>query len=296
MLLAIPSSRGLQNFISLAARAFSTYPYRHPHQMPSAIIQPTTAHTATVIFAHGVGDEGDSWRAAISGDYDYRKPGELTIPAHLPHVKWIFPDAPEQAVTANFGARMSSWFDISNLPLQPGQYLNKVVEDDESVRDGVQIIDDLVQAEMKAGIPASRIVVGGFSQGGALALVTGLGGKHWRTKSSDESKLAGVVVLSGWMPLREKFKSRISPHAKSVPVFWGHGTADAVIYYKVGELSVELLQDQLGIVKHSAHDQLGAPGINFRSYERMGHASCKKEMEDLVTFLGSVIPQQTQNL
>lgn len=67
-----------------------------------------------------------------------------------------------------------------------------------------------------------------------------------------------------------------------------------MIYYKVGEVSVELLQDQLGIVKHSAHDQLGAPGINFRSYERMGHASCNKEMEDLATFLGSVIPQQVR--
>lgn len=246
----------------------------------------------------GLGDEGESWRAAISGDYDYRKPGELTIPAHLPHVKWIFPDAPVQAVTANFGTRMPSWFDITNLPLQPGQNSNKVFEDDESMKNGAQIIHDLVQAEVKAGIPESRIVVGGFSQGGALALVTGLGGKDWRTKSSgDESKLAGIVVLSGWVPLREKFKSRISPHAKSIPVLWGHGTADAVIYHKVGEDSVELLQDQLGIVRHSAHDQLGTPGISFRSYERMGHASCKKEMEDLTTFLRSIIPQQqTQNL
>jgi len=97
---------------------------------------------------------------------------------------------------------------MSNLPLQPAQYLNKVCDDDESVKNGVQIIDDLVQAEVKGGIPESRIVVGGFSQGGALALVAGLGGKDWRTKSSgDESKLAGVVVLSGWMPLREQFKS-----------------------------------------------------------------------------------------
>jgi len=289
----MPSSRGLQCFISLAARTFCTYPHRHPYQMPSAIIQPTATHTATVIFAHGLGDQGESWRAAISGDYDYRKPGELTIPARLPHVKWIFPDAPKQAVTANFGTRMPSWFDMSNLPLQPAQYLNKVCDDDESVKNGVQIIDDLVQAEVKGGIPESRIVVGGFSQGGALALVAGLGGKDWRTKSSgDESKLAGVVVLSGWMPLREQFKSRISPHAKSIPVLWGHGTADAVIYYKVGEVSVELLQDQLGIVKHTAHDQLGTPGINFQSYERMGHTSCEKEMEDLVTFLGSVLPQQ----
>lgn len=265
---------------------------------PLAIIQPTAAHTATVIFAHGLGDEGESWRAVISGDYDYRQPGELTIPAHLPHVKWIFPDAPKQAVTANFGMTMPAWFDMSDLPLRPGQYLNKVCEEDETVKNGVQIIDDLVQAEIKAGIPESRIVVGGFSQGGALALVAGLGGKDWRTKSSgDENKLAGVVVLSGWMPIREKFESRISPHAKSIPVLWGHGTADSVIYHKVGEISVDLLQDQLGIVKHSAQDQLGAPGVNFRSYERMGHTSCPKEMEDLVTFLGSVIPQQqAQNL
>lgn len=110
---------------------------------------------------------------------------------------------------------MPSWFDMSNLPLPPELYLSKVVDDDESVKNGVQIIDDLVQAEVKAGIPESRIVVGGFSQGGALALAAGLGGKDWRTKSSgDESKLAGVVVLSGWMPVREKFKS-VSSNAPS---------------------------------------------------------------------------------
>ncbi|KAG1752476.1 Phospholipase/carboxylesterase/thioesterase [Suillus paluster] len=289
----MPSSRGLRSFISLAARAFSTYPLRHPHQMPSAIIQPTAPHTATVIFAHGLGDEGESWRAAISGDYDSRKPGELTIPARLPHVKWVFPDAPQQPVTANFGARMPSWFDLFNIPLEPGQMLDKVFEDDESMRNSVQIVDDLIQAEVKAGTPESRIVVGGFSQGGALALTTGLGGKEWRTKSSaDGSKLAGVAVLSGWMPLKDKFQSRIAPHAKSVPVFWGHGTSDAVVYYRLAELSVEFLVGQLGITKHSAHDKVGAPGINFESYEWMGHASCKKEMEDLATFLESVIPRE----
>ncbi|KAG0703919.1 Phospholipase/carboxylesterase/thioesterase [Suillus ampliporus] len=258
-----------------------------------AIIQPTAAHTATVIFAHGLGDEGESWRAVISGDYDYRRPGELTIPARLPHVKWVFPDAPQQAVTANFGARMPSWFDLFNIPLQPGQNLDKVFEDDEGLRNGVQIVDDLIQAEVKAGTPESRIVVGGFSQGGALALTTGLGGKDWRTKSSeDENKLAGIAVLSGWMPLKDKFQSRIAPHAKSVPIFWGHGTADSVVYYKLAQLSVEFLEGQLGIVKHSAHDQVGAPGINFRSYQRMGHTSCDQEMKDLTTFLGSVIPQE----
>lgn len=76
------------------------------------------------------------------------------------------------------------------------------------MRNSVQIIDELIEVEVKAGIPESRVVVGGFSQGGALSLVTGLGGKEWRTKRSvDERKLAGVAVLSGWMPLKDKFKS-----------------------------------------------------------------------------------------
>jgi len=81
---------------------------------------------------------------------------------------------------------------------------------------------------------------------------------------------------------------RIAPHAKSVPVFWGHGTADALVHYRLAQLSVEFLQEQLGIVKH---DQVGAPGINFQSYEWVGHASCKNEMDDLAAFLESVIPQ-----
>jgi len=103
---------------------------------------------------------------------------------------------------------MASWFDLFNIPLQPGQNLDKVFEDDESMRNSVQIIDDLIEAEVKAGIPESRVVVGGFSQGGALSLATGLGGKDWRTKSpGNERKLAGVAVLSGWMPLKDKFQS-----------------------------------------------------------------------------------------
>lgn len=103
---------------------------------------------------------------------------------------------------------MPSWFDLFNIPLQPGQNLDKVFEDDESMRNSVQIIDDMIEAEVKAGIPESRVVVGGFSQGGALSLATGLGGKDWRTKSPGvERKLAGVAVLSGWMPLKDKFQS-----------------------------------------------------------------------------------------
>ncbi|OJA20301.1 hypothetical protein AZE42_08022 [Rhizopogon vesiculosus] len=262
--------------------------------MSSAVIQPTAAHTATVIFTHGLGDEGESWRATICGEYEnYRKPDELTAPARLPHVKWVFPDAPRQKVTAIFGAQMPSWFDVFNIPVQPGQNLDAVPEDDEGIMNSVQIMDDLIDAEVKAGIPESRIVVGGFSQGGVLSLATGLGGNDWRTKSTgDERKLAGVAVLSGRVPLKDKFKSRISPHAISVPVFWGHGTADAVVHYRAAELSVEFLQQQLGI---SVHDQVGAPGINFRTYERMGHISCKQEMDDLTAFLESVIPK-THNL
>ena len=120
----------------------------------------------------------------------------------------MFPDAPQQKVTANFGARMPSWFDLFDIPLQPGQSLDKVFEDDETMRNSVQIIDQLIEEEVKAGIPESRVVVGGFSQGGALSLATGLGGKDWRTKPLvDERKLAGIAVLSGWMPLKDKFKS-----------------------------------------------------------------------------------------
>jgi predicted esterase len=130
------------------------------------------------------------------------------IPARLPHVKFVFPDAPLQKVTANMGVRMPSWFDLFGIPLRAGQSLDKEFEDDESMRNSVQIIDDLIEAEVKAGIPENRIVVGGFSQGGALSLVTGLGGKDWRTKSSAvERKLAGVTVLSGWMPLKDNFQS-----------------------------------------------------------------------------------------
>ncbi|EEB96439.1 hypothetical protein MPER_04429, partial [Moniliophthora perniciosa FA553] len=96
----------------------------------------------------------------------------------------------------------------------------KTSEDEDGMMESVRSLTQLIDAEIKSGLPANRIVLGGFSQGAAMSLLTGL---------TSETTLAGVVALSGWLPLKDKFKASLSSHATSVPIFWGHGTSDPLL-------------------------------------------------------------------
>jgi len=109
----------------------------------------------------------------------------------LPHVKWILPHAPQQSVTANFGMIMPSWFDIKDFSFNSA-------EDERGMLTSVRMLEGVIRQEVESGLDASRIVLGGFSQGGVMSLLGGL---------TSERKLGGVVVLSAWLPLQAKFKA-----------------------------------------------------------------------------------------
>ena len=135
-------------------------------------------HTATVIFLHGLGDSGHGWAPQISNI----KPSG---------VKLICPSANKMAVTLNAGVMMPAWFDLKSLnPNGP--------EDEAGVKAAAAYVNSLIQAEIEAGIPSERIIIGGFSQGGALGLYTALTSPH---------RLAGVIGLSCWIPLHKKLAS-----------------------------------------------------------------------------------------
>ncbi|KAJ7044826.1 Phospholipase/carboxylesterase/thioesterase [Mycena alexandri] len=217
-------------------------------------------HTATVIFVHGLGDTGAGW-----------KPVADMFKSELPYVKWVLPNAPSMPVTANGGMVMPSWFDIYSFDFD-GK------EDQAGMLKTSHALNQLITAEVDNGIPANRIVLGGFSQGAAMSLLTGL---------TAERKLAGLAVLSGWLPLHKIFKSMASEHAASTPIFWGHGSADPLVQYKMGRSSADFLIKEIGTPAASGGE---VKGLSFNTYDGVGHSTNQKELDDLKSWLKKALP------
>ncbi|KAJ1655992.1 hypothetical protein IWQ61_004355 [Dispira simplex] len=223
--------------------------------LQSVVLAATKKHTATVIFMHGLGDSGHGWASVIRD-----------IRGLLPHVKFILPHAPSQPVTLNGGMRMPSWYDIFSLDKINAK------EDREGMLHAITRINELVTEEMESSkLPSDRIVVAGFSQGAALALLTGL---------TSERKLAGMAALSGYLPLREDIFAMATDASKNTPIFMAHGDSDMVVNYQFGKGSAELLKQH--------HYQ-----VDFNTYEDLGHSAFPEELQDLARFFWKVLPGQS---
>ncbi|KNE56593.1 hypothetical protein AMAG_02387 [Allomyces macrogynus ATCC 38327] len=218
-----------------------------------AVIQNAKAkHTASVIFLHGLGDSGAGW-AGIAP----------MLANALPHVKWVFPNAPVQPVTLNMGMRMPSWYDIYSLDREQAK------QDEKGMLESAGKIQDLINNEVeKHGIPTDRIVVGGFSQGSAISLLTLV---------TSPVKLAAIVALSGYLPLTPKFDELHKTVNDQTPVWMGHGDSDEVVAYKWGSQSAEFLKEK-------------GYNVDFNTYRWMGHSANDQELMDLTMFLKNVIP------
>lgn len=226
--------------------------------MAQIVIEATAKHTATIIFSHGLGDTAAGWA-----------PFAASIKSRHPHVKWILPTASNNPVTLNGGMKMPSWFDIRTLT--PPSAGRSSMEDEAGMLASAARISALVSAEVDAGIAADRIIIGGFSQGAVIALLTGI---------TSERKLAGLISLSGFLGLSDKIGSMQSERAKDLPIFWGHGTGDQVVRYAWGQQSRDRLVE------------LGFKHVEFNSYPGMGHSLCDKESDDVETFIRKVLPAQ----
>ncbi|XP_034269332.1 acyl-protein thioesterase 2 isoform X2 [Pantherophis guttatus] len=212
----------------------------------------TERETAAVIFLHGLGDTGHSWADALSS-------------IRLPYVKYICPHAPRIPVTLNMKMVMPSWFDLMGLsPDAP--------EDENGIKKAAENIKAVIDHEVKNGIPANRIILGGFSQGGALSLYTALTCSH---------QLAGIVALSCWLPLHRTFPQAASNGVnKDIAILQCHGEMDPMIPVRFGALTAEKLK---GVVNPSR--------IQFRTYPRMMHNSCPQEMMAVKDFIEKVLPR-----
>ncbi|KAG0220346.1 hypothetical protein BGX33_000021 [Mortierella sp. NVP41] len=223
-------------------------------RLTTVVHDATAKHTATVIFMHGFGDSGAGWAPV----------GEQ-LSTYVPHVKFIFPNAPALPITANGGMLTPAWYDIKAIASIQHE------QDEQGLLRSRQQVMQLIREEVdKNNIPANRIVLGGFSQGSVLSLFAAL---------TSEYKFGGVTALSGYVPLHTKIMTMVSEANRKTPIFWGHGDADQVVKYKYGEQSVEFLKEH----KYP---------VRFHTYPRMGHSACPQELRDLLSFFKEVIPEE----
>jgi len=181
-------------------------------------VQTGASPVASVIWLHGLGADGHDFEPIVPA---------LDLPPELP-LRFVFPHAPVRAVTLNAGMRMRAWFDIYGL--NPESRL-----DEAGIREGSREIARLVAREGERGVPPWRIVLAGFSQGGAIALHAGL---------SAPQQPAGIMGLSTFLPLSESIVGDYRQNGTGVPVLMAHGRLDAVVPCQWGELSATHLKSQ----------------------------------------------------
>lgn len=176
---------------------------------------PANQARASVIWLHGLGADGNDFVPIVP---------ELGLGADH-SVRFIFPHAPIQPVTLNGGMQMPAWYDIMGADLADKQ-------DRQGIQDSAQAIEALIAQEINQGIPSQNIILAGFSQGGAIALHTGI--RHQRP-------LGGIIALSTYLPLHEQLATEASPANQGLPIFMAHGTQDPVVPLNLGQLSRDYL-------------------------------------------------------
>ena len=198
---------------------------------------------ATIIWLHGLGADHSDFEPIVP---------ELDLP---PSVRFVFPDAPVRAVTINQGMRMRAWYDI--LQFGPGP------EDEAGIRESQRIVEGLIEAQ---AVPPERIVLAGFSQGGAIVLHTAL--RYPR-------RLAGVVALSTYLPLVDTLNAEKASSNQATPIFMAHGRFDEIIPLPRALASRDLLQKM-------------SYRVDWREYP-MPHSVCIEEIGDVAAYLRSVL-------
>lgn len=200
----------------------------------------------SVIWLHGLGADGHDFEPIVP---------EL-VEDDWPAIRFVFPHAPVRAVTINGGVRMRAWYDILGLEIAQRQ-------DERGVRESIEFVRQLVARENGRGVPSERIVIAGFSQGGAIALAAGI--RH-------PDKLGGVVALSTYLPIAESSASERSQANRTVPIFMAHGSLDPVVGHA------------LGLMSHGYLQNLGY-AVDWHSYP-MPHSVSGEEIADLAAWLG----------
>ena len=217
------------------------------------ILEPPQRRRGTLIFLHGLGDTGEGWRAGL---------GDLGQSMRL-----VLPTASCKAVSINGGARMPSWFDIKGLSPDAPQ-------DEAGIEAAADLLRALVEREIASGVEPSRIFVGGFSQGGAVAL-------HLAYTSGLAARVGGVVALSTWLPLAHISAPQVcAPPEHLPPALLCHGSADPMVPLAFGKTTAQLLRGR-GV------------DLAFHEYPGLAHSSCPQELRQVATFIHSQLGEMS---
>jgi len=223
--------------------------HKHPLELINHNID-VSKIDASVIWLHGLGADGYDFEPIVK---------QLLQPHCLPHIRFILPHAPEIAVTRNNGYIMPAWYDVYGItPVSK--------EDEAGIQASQHHINSLIKKEIQRGIPSERIILAGFSQGGAIALYTAV---------RYPQKLAGILALSTYLPLHKTLSTEAHPANASTPIFMAHGIYDEIITLDMSKVSRDLLQKCQYFVK-------------WHEY-KMAHSVCNEEIADIQTFLQQVL-------
>jgi len=207
---------------------------------------------ASVIWMHGLGADGNDFVPVVN---------ELNL-SGAPAIRFVFPHAPMRAVTINNGYVMRAWYDVSPADLAGSSRR----ADERGVRESQAQIEALIEREAARGIAPGHLILAGFSQGGAIALQTGL--RH-------ATPLAGIMALSTYLPLADSFPQEATSANRTTPIFMAHGTFDPVVPYAMGAGSMTYLT-----------------GLGYRMEWHeypMQHSVCIEEIQDISAWLRSVL-------
>ncbi|XP_050442731.1 acyl-protein thioesterase 1-like [Adelges cooleyi] len=210
-------------------------------------IPPSVKHSTTIVFFHGLGESGKMWTSTLA---KLRKP----------HTKIVCPSADKISMTMYKGFATKSWFDMTAL--------KEMGENESSFLQAVDLVHVLLDKELSSScISSKKVLIGGFSQGGALAVYAAL---------TYHKPLAGILMLSSWIPLHIKFPNAATNNT-DIPILQCHGTNDSVLDFQYGRRTSEVMKSF--VTKHE-----------FIIYQGLNHCTNKEELEDIKTFINKVLP------
>ena len=215
-------------------------------------IEPISTATSCVIWLHGLGDLGSGFAPVVP---------LLNLPENHA-IRFIFPNAPEQAITINSGYVMPAWYDIKNDDLHNRADMAGVIQSE-------SLVQALIQEQIDNGIAADHIVLAGFSQGGVMSLYTGL-----RFKQT----LAGIIGLSCYLPIKDQLPSQLSNANNNTPILQHHGALDDIVPVSAGEMANKLMQN-------------ADYNIQWKTYP-MAHSVLPEQLNDIGTWLTNTLINQ----
>lgn len=222
-------------------------------QVPECVEIELGQATSSVIWLHGLGADGHDFEPIVP---------ELGLSGDA-GIRFVFPHAPMRPVTINGGMTMRAWYDIKTFDREGPQ-------DEVGIRESALLLERLIERERQRGSDYSRIVVAGFSQGGAIALHTAL---------RFPQRLAGLIALSTWLPLAQAFREDVAAAPgttpRDLPIFMAHGTYDPVLPVEMGKISREALEN-------------AGFAVEWHEYP-MAHAVCPEEINALRHWLQEVL-------